>query len=128
VSLQTPLGKFLGHGSAGHGSGHWWRQRLSAIALLPLTLWLVASFVGMDSYDYSSVTSWMAQPLNAILLAALLVAMLQHSQLGLQVIIEDYVHTGWLKIGALVTLKLAHVLLGIAGLYAVIVISLRTLP
>lgn len=128
MSLQTPLGKFLGHGSAGHGSGHWWRQRLSAIALLPLTLWLVASFVGMDSYDYSSVTSWMAQPLNAILLAALLVAMLQHSQLGLQVIIEDYVHTGWLKIGALVTLKLAHVLLGIAGLYAVIVISLRTLP
>ncbi|MEE4186338.1 MAG: succinate dehydrogenase, hydrophobic membrane anchor protein [Gammaproteobacteria bacterium] len=127
MSLRTPLGKFLGHGSAGHGSGHWWLQRLSAVALLPLTVWIVVSFVGLGGYDYATVTGWMAEPLHAILLAALLIAMLQHSQLGLQVIIEDYVHTGWLKVGALVMLKLAHALLGIAGLYAVIVISLRAI-
>ena len=126
MSLETPLGKFLGHGSAGHGSGHWWLQRLTAIALLPLTLWLVIALVSMESFAFGPVTLWMAKPLNAMLLAALLVAGLQHSQLGLQVIIEDYVHTGWLKVGALIMLKLVHAGLGIAGLYAVIVISIRT--
>lgn len=126
MSLATPLGKFLGTGSAGHGSGHWWLQRMSAVALLPLTLWFVVSLVDMDGFAYLNVTAWMAQPVNAILLAALLVAMLQHSHLGLQVIVEDYVRTGWLKVGAVIAIKLAHAGLAIAGLYAVIVISIRT--
>jgi len=125
MSLETPLGRFLGHGSAGHGAGHWWLQRLTAIALAPLMLWLSLSLLSFDDFAFSTVTAWMARPLNAMLLAALLVAMLQHSCLGLQVIIEDYVHAGWLKVGSLVMLKLAHAGLGIAGLYAVIVISVR---
>lgn len=125
MSLQSPLGKFLGHGSAGHGTEHWWAQRVTAVALLPLTVWFVVALLGMESFDHAAVTVWMASPLNAILLSLLLIALLYHSQLGLQVVVEDYVHTGWVKVTTLITLQLAHIASGVAGLYSIILISLR---
>lgn len=125
MSLQSPLGKFLGHGSAGHGTEHWWAQRVTAVALLPLTVWFVVALLGMESFDHAAVTAWMASPLNAILLSLLLIALLYHSQLGLQVVVEDYVHTGWVKVATLITLQLAHIASGVAGLYSIILISLR---
>jgi len=124
MSLQSPLGKFLGHGSAKHGTEHWWAQRVTAVALLPLTLWFVVALLGMSSYEFEAVAAWMAGPLNAILLSCLLIALLYHSQLGLQVVVEDYVHHGGLKVTVLIVLQLAHIAAGVAGLYSIILISL----
>jgi len=124
MSLQTPLGKFLGHGSARHGTEHWWAQRVTSVALVPLTLWFVYAVLSLDSFAYAPVVAWIGSPVNAILLSLLLIALLYHSQLGLQVVIEDYVHTGWLKVTSLISLQLAHVAAGVAGLYSIILISL----
>jgi succinate dehydrogenase / fumarate reductase membrane anchor subunit len=124
MSLQSPLGKILGHGSAGHGTEHWWAQRVTAAALLPLTIWFALAIGGMDSYDHSAVIEWIASPLNGILLSLLLIAVLYHSQLGLQVVVEDYVHTGWVRVSTLTLLQLAHIAAGVAGLYSVIVIAI----
>jgi succinate dehydrogenase / fumarate reductase membrane anchor subunit len=123
MSLQSPLGKFLGHGSAKDGTDHWWAQRVTAVALIPLTIWFVVSVLGMDVADYSTVRVWMASPLNAILLILLLATLLHHSQLGLQVVVEDYVHSHGLKVVTLMAFKFIHVGLGVAGAYSVIIIS-----
>jgi succinate dehydrogenase / fumarate reductase membrane anchor subunit len=123
MSLQSPLGKVLGHGSAKDGTDHWWLQRLTAVALVPLTLWFAVSLLTIEGLDHASVVAWIASPLNAILLILLQITVLQHSMLGLQVVVEDYVHTGWLKMLTLMGIKFIHIGLGVAGIYAVIVIS-----
>ncbi|MGI9290070.1 MAG: succinate dehydrogenase, hydrophobic membrane anchor protein [Gammaproteobacteria bacterium] len=124
MSLESPLGKFIGHGSAKDGTGHWWGQKLSAVALVPLTLWFVLAVINPDLIitDLQSVRAWIAAPLNAIMLILLLIAGLYHSMLGLQVVVEDYVH-GALKVITLVALQLVHVALAVAAIYSVIIIS-----
>lgn len=122
MSLESPLGKFIGHGSAKDGTGHWWGQKLSAVALVPLTLWFVLALLGQDISDFAAATAWIATPLNAILLILLLIAGLYHSMLGLQVVVEDYVH-GATKVVTLVFLQLVHIALAVAGIYSVIIIS-----
>ena len=122
MSLESPLGKFLGHGSAKEGTGHWWGQKLTAVALVPLTLWFAIGLLGLDAGNFEAVRAWIAAPLNGILLILLLIAGLYHSMLGVQVIVEDYVH-GPLKVISLIILNLAHWALAIAGIYSVIVIS-----
>jgi succinate dehydrogenase / fumarate reductase membrane anchor subunit len=123
MSLQSPLGRALGHGSAKSGFQHWWGQRLSAAALVPLGLWFAASLVGMPSLDYWAVSAWVGEPLHAILLILLLLALLFHSNLGVQVVVEDYVHHSAAKLLALVAIRFAHVAMAIAGLYAVVTLS-----
>ncbi len=122
MSLESPLGKFLGYGSAKEGTEHWWAQKLTAVALVPLTLWFAVALLGLEALDFVTVRDWIAAPLNAILLILLLVAGLYHSMIGLQVIVEDYVHGG-LKVVTLIALKLVHWALAVAGIYSVIVIS-----
>jgi succinate dehydrogenase / fumarate reductase membrane anchor subunit len=122
VSLRAPLGKALGLGSAKAGFGHWWAQRLTAAALVPLGLWLAVSFATLPSTDYWALSAWVGSPFNAIALLLLLLALLYHSSLGLQVIIEDYVH-GPAKVAALVTVRFVHVVLAVAGAYAVVTLS-----
>jgi succinate dehydrogenase / fumarate reductase membrane anchor subunit len=122
VSLQSPLGKFLGHGSAKDGTGHWWAQRVSAVALVPLALWFALALLGMDAFDHATALVWIGSPLNSILLILLLLAGLYHSMLGVQVVVEDYVHGGT-KVVTVIVLQLAHYALAVAGMYAVIVIS-----
>jgi succinate dehydrogenase / fumarate reductase membrane anchor subunit len=124
MSLESPLGKFLGHGSAKDGTDHWWSQRVTAVALIPLTLWFVIALLGMGSFEHAAVAAWMAKPLNAILMILLLVAILYHSQLGLQVVIEDYVHSGAIKIPLLMVAKFVHVAAGVAAIYSIIIVSL----
>lgn len=126
MSLESPLGKFLGHGSAKEGTEHWWAQRLSAVALIPLSLWFVVALLGMDSLEFASVTAWIAEPLHAVLLILMLATMLHHSQLGLQVVVEDYVHTKWVKIMTLMAFKYIHIGLCVAGVYAVIIVGTTT--
>jgi succinate dehydrogenase / fumarate reductase, membrane anchor subunit len=125
MKYRTPLSSVLGLGSSKNGVHHWWVQRLTAVALIPLTLWFAYSIV-FASLDVSSLTTareFIAQPVNAMLLILLTFTMLHHSQLGLQVIVEDYVH-GALKTVTLIASKFAHIVAGIAGIYSIIIISI----
>jgi succinate dehydrogenase / fumarate reductase membrane anchor subunit len=124
MSLRSPLGRVLGLGSARSGFAHWWGQRLSAAALVPLGLWFAFSMAGMSSTDYWAVAAWVSEPLHAILLILLLGTLLYHSNLGLQVVIEDYVHHAPAKVAALVVVRFVHVALAVAGIYAVVTVSI----
>jgi succinate dehydrogenase / fumarate reductase membrane anchor subunit len=124
VSLQSPLGRVLGLGAARAGYEHWWQQRVTAVALVPLGLWFAISLLGLGTLDYPSVAFWAAQSRHAIPLILFLLALLLHSSLGLQVVVEDYVHQAATRIATLVLLKFLHVLLAVAGVYSVIMVSL----
>jgi succinate dehydrogenase / fumarate reductase membrane anchor subunit len=122
MSLQSPLNKVLGLGSAKEGTGHWWAQRLTAISLVPLTIWFAIALLGLPHGNYEMVAAWIAQPLNSILIVLLVISLIYHSSLGLQVVIEDYV-PGPAKVVVLILVQLAHVVLAVSGIYAVIVVS-----
>ena len=104
-SLRTPLGRARGLGSAKDGTHHWWAQRVTALALIPLMIWLVFNIVAHVGAPQLAVAQWMGHPINAALLAALVVALFHHAQLGLQVVIEDYVHCEALKVAGLLAMK-----------------------
>lgn len=123
MSLQSPLGRVLGLGSAKDGVSHWWNQRISAVALVLLGLWFVISLLALSDLAYASITGWIREPLNSVLLLLLLITMAFHSSLGIQVVVEDYVHEGWLKIGTLVLAKFAHILFAVVGAFAILRIS-----
>jgi succinate dehydrogenase / fumarate reductase membrane anchor subunit len=123
VRLRSPLGRVLGLGSAKSGYGHWWGQRLSAAALVPLGLWFLLSMPGLSGADYGTVTGWVSEPAHAILLILLLATLLYHSNLGLQVVVEDYVHHGASKVISLVLIRFVHIALAVAGVYAVAMLS-----
>lgn len=128
MSLRSPLGVALGHGTAADGVGHWWSQRLSALALVPLTVWLLVSLVRVPLADYAAVTIWMGSGWNPVWLALTLLAGCWHSRLGVQVVIEDYLHGPGLKLAALLGNSAAHVLLAASGLYAILRVALRGMP
>ena len=123
MNMRTQLGEVRGLGSAKTGTSHFWMQRLTALALIPLTLWFVASLASMGSADYADAVAWVKSPLTSILLLALIAATFHHMQLGLQVIIEDYVHAEGLKIASLVVMKCGSVLLGLAAAFAVLKVA-----
>ena len=95
MSLQHPLARAKGLGSAKDGTGHWWALRLSSVALLVLTPWFVVWALGLVGADQYTVRQAVARPLNASLMIAFVLSLFWHSQLGLQVVIEDYVHGAW---------------------------------
>jgi len=120
MSLRSPLGRVLGLGSARDGTAHWWAQRVSAVALIPLALWFFFSLLRLPSFDYGMVRAWLAAPLNGFL-AVLLVAVLSwHSYLGTSEIAEDYVHAKGMKVALLLSLRFAHVLLGGGAVFAIL--------
>jgi succinate dehydrogenase / fumarate reductase membrane anchor subunit len=123
MNMRTQLGEVRGLGSAKTGTGHFWMQRLTALALIPLTLWFVASLASMGSADYADAVAWVKSPLTSVLLLALIAATFHHMQLGLQVIIEDYVHAEGLKIASLIVMKCGSVLLGLAAAFAVLKVA-----
>jgi succinate dehydrogenase / fumarate reductase, membrane anchor subunit len=122
MSLRSPLGKVLGLGAAKEGAGHWWSQRLTAVALALLGVWFIASLASLGSFDYSAVTAWIARPWNAALLSIFVAVMSYHSHLGVQVVIEDYVH-GAAKTISIVLSNFFHVLVGVLGVVAVLRIA-----
>ena len=125
MSHRTPAGRVHGLGSAQHGVDHWWGQRLTALALIPLIIWLCVSIVGMIGADHVTFTSWLSTPGRAVALLLLILATFYHMKLGLQVVIEDYVHSrGWYT-ALLVTNSFACVLLGTACAFAVIKVALE---
>jgi succinate dehydrogenase / fumarate reductase membrane anchor subunit len=125
MSLRTPLGVVLGLGAAGKGTGHWWAQRLSALCLVPLTLWFLVALVRLPLSDYAAVSIWAGAGWNPLWLALLLLSLCWHSRAGVQVVIEDYVHAPALKFGSLVLNSGAHLLLLAFGLYALLQLALR---
>jgi succinate dehydrogenase / fumarate reductase, membrane anchor subunit len=122
--LRNPLQRARGLGSAQSGAQHWWNQRLTAVALVVLTIWFVATVLGLLHADYATARATIAKPWNAIAFIAFFIAMFWHAVLGLQVVIEDYVHTRWLEVASLVVIKLLASLAVLAGVLAVLRIAL----
>ena len=123
MSLRTPLGRARGLGSAKQGVHHWWAQRVTAVALVPLTLWFILALVGLAGSEATAASAFVAHPVNAILLLLLIAATFHHLHLGLQVVIEDYVHGELVKIAAVLAIKLLAVALGVAAAFSVLKIA-----
>ncbi len=122
MSLRTALGRVRGLGAAREGVHHWWAQRLTAVALVPLSLWFVASVIAMANADHTAMTEWVGSPLIASLLILLVFATFYHAYLGLQVVIEDYLHHEGLKIISLLLVKGACILFGMVGILSVLIL------
>ncbi len=119
MSLRSPLSRVLGTGSAKDGTGHWWAQRVTAVALVPLTLWFVISLLALPGLDYDTVHDWASLPSNGFLASLLVAVTAYHSYLGSNVIVEDYVH-GSIKVASLLLLRFAYVLVGGACIFAIL--------
>lgn len=118
--LLTPLKKARGLGSAKEGAQHWWMQRVSAVALVPLTLWAAFSVASMAGKPYEAVLTYFAAPFNVAMFTLFLFTAFYHAVLGLQVVIEDYIHHEGAKVAALIAMKLVMVLLGTVSILAVL--------
>ena len=123
MTLQSPLGRVRGLGSAKNGTHHWWIQRVTAVALVPLTLWFAVSMIKMTGAAHSDAIAWVQSPFNAIMLLLLIIATFHHMQLGLQVVIEDYIHSEGTKLVLLLAQKLVSFALAIAAGFAVLKIA-----
>lgn len=119
MRLRNPLAKARGLGSAKDGTAHWWAQRVSAIALVPLVLYVLYLLVSLAGADYATVRLTIAQPVNALLLILFIGTAFWHARLGLQVVIEDYIHVGWLEITLMIAVKFVYVVLGLAAVIAI---------
>ena len=126
MSLRTPLGRVLGMGSAKDGTEHWWAQRVSAVALIPLTLWFLFSLLMLPGLDYETVKTWLSLPTSGFLCVLLLVVSTYHSYLGTTVVIEDYVHAAGTKLLSSLLLRFLYVLIGGACVFAILHISFGT--
>jgi len=122
--LRNPLKRARGLGSAQSGATHWWRQRVTAAALVLLGLWFVALVLSLLHADYATAKAAVANPWNALLLILFVVTAFWHAVLGLQVVIEDYVHTRWKEVALLVAIKFLAVLCALAGVLSVLRIAL----
>ncbi len=124
MSLRAPLGRVLGLGTAKDGTDHWWGQRVSGIALVLLGLWFAASIVVLPSLEHASVVEFIGRPLNNVLLSLLSLTAAYHSYLGVQVVVEDYVHDHGYKIVSLILSRFAHVFVAAISIYAILGIGL----
>ena len=120
MSLRSPLGRVLGQGSAKDGTGHWWAQRVTSVALIPLTLWFLFSLLLLPDLDYGTVRTWLALPLSSFLALLTVAVSAYHGYLGTTVVVEDYVHATGLKVFTLLLLRFLYVLFGGAGLFAIL--------
>jgi succinate dehydrogenase membrane anchor subunit len=123
MSLRSPIGRVLGLGAAKEGASHWWSQRVTSVALVPLCLWFVASLLRLPNFGYEVVITWIGMPFNAVLLLLLIATLVYHSRLGVQVVVEDYVHHHGLKIATMMLLTFAHVAVAALAIFAVLRIA-----
>jgi succinate dehydrogenase / fumarate reductase membrane anchor subunit len=122
--LRSPLGRARGLGSARAGSHHWWVQRLTAIALVPLTIWFIFSVIHLSGASRQQVIDWLSAPLTLCLMLALIVATFHHLQLGLQVVIEDYIHNDRIKFATVLLIKALSAFLALVCIVSVLKIGL----
>jgi succinate dehydrogenase / fumarate reductase membrane anchor subunit len=118
--LRTPLSRALGLGSAKEGVGHWWLERVSAVALVPLGLWFCASLIAVAGSDRAALVLWMKGPIAAILMILTLIATFYHGALGLQVVIDDYAPGEGSRVALTAATKLLAFLFAVAGIFAVL--------
>ena len=123
AQLRTPLGRVRGMGSAKSGVHHWWGQRVTSVALLPLTIWFIASLATSAGLTHAEAVAWIGHPFNAVLLLALIGLTFHHIAAGLQVVIEDYVNGELRKMGVILAVKCACALLALAAALAVLRIA-----
>ena len=124
MNLRSPLANVRGLGSAKEGTHHFWYQRVTALVLVPLTIWIMTTIVMMTATDYETVRIWIQSPLNSLLLLFFIIALFFHAQLGVQVVIEDYIHSEWQKISCIILIKFLAILAGMASALAIIKIFL----
>ena len=124
MSLQSPIARARGLGASKEGLHHWTAQRLTAIALAPLTLWFVFSLVSVTGADYAIVSAWLQNTFNAVLILLFLFALYFHAALGVQVVIEDYIESKWQKIVSLVMVRFLAWFAGLASVLAVLKVYL----
>ena len=125
MSLRTPLGKVLGRGSAGEGVSHWWMQRVTAVALLPLTVWFVICLLTHSLQSYEEMRGWLGQPYVAVPVILLVLTLALHSKLGVEVVVEDYVHGKGAKTSLLLLSTFVHVAAAVAAVFAILVLALQ---
>jgi succinate dehydrogenase / fumarate reductase membrane anchor subunit len=123
-SMRTVLGRVRGLGSAKEGVHHWWMQRLTAVALVPLILWFVASLAGLAGAGHAETVEWLGSPLVAIAMILMVIATLYHAALGVQIVIEDYVHHEGSKFCWLIAVKLIFLVLGVAAVFSLLKLAL----
>ena len=124
MSMIDPMARVRGLGSAKEGTHHWIAQRMTAVALIPLTLWFVISLIGLIGADLDAVKDWLSSPFNAVMMILTLIAGFHHAQLGLQVVIEDYIHGHGCKIAALWFVKGAAFFFGAASVFSVVKLAI----
>jgi succinate dehydrogenase / fumarate reductase membrane anchor subunit len=121
--LRSPLGRAIGLGSAKEGVEHWWAQRITALALVPLALWFVIAVIELAGADRALFVDWVRHPLPAVLLILLLIATFYHGALGLQVVIEDYVENEAVRLGLSIVVRLSAIVFVVRGIFAVLKLS-----
>lgn len=124
MSVGSPLAQVPGSGSAEGGTKHWWAQRVTAVALLILGGWFLYSIMQLDSFAHSALLAWAGRPFNSIMLLLLSVTLAWHSALGVQVVLEDYVHGSMIKVASLLLNRFAHAFLAIAAAVVIVRIAL----
>jgi len=119
MSFKSPLGKAIGLGSAKHGFSHWWLQRVSAVALIPLCLWFVFSIVCLSQGDFESAVLFFDSPLQTSLMLIFVLVLIYHAQTGLQVVIEDYIHIKSINLIMLYGVKFLSVLMAVLAVVSI---------
>ncbi len=124
MELRSPLARVRGLGPTKEGgTAHWWAQRMTAIALVPLTVWFVISALSMVGADLAQFKNWFNGPGNAVLLILLAIAVYHHGQLGLQTIIEDYIHHEGVHFTALISVKLGAFAMAVYTIYSIVLLA-----
>ena len=128
MSLRSPLSRVLGLGAAKEGPGHWWAQRVSAVALVLLGPWFAVSLATLPDFAYPTVVAWVAAPFNTIALLLLIATLAYHARLGVQVVIEDYVSAAAAKVVLLMLSTFVFYIAAAAGMFAVLRVSFGVAP
>jgi succinate dehydrogenase / fumarate reductase, membrane anchor subunit len=119
MDYRSPLARVRGLGSAKEGTSHWWMQRVSAVALIPLSFWLIIFLDLSLNAPFEETLEWLTSPFNTVCIVAWVIGVFYHAALGLQVVIEDYIAAEGVKIVAVWTVNLSFLLLALAALTAV---------
>jgi succinate dehydrogenase / fumarate reductase membrane anchor subunit len=128
MSLRTPLARALNDGAAHDGVGHWVTERATALALAPLSIWLLVTLLSLPHTDHAAISAWVASGWNPVWLSLTVLLAAWHSWLGVQMVVEDYVHGALTKTLTLLLSSFAHALLAASGVYAVLRVALRVVP
>lgn len=123
IGQETPIGRVRGLGSAGSGAGHWWHERLTSVSTLILFIWLLVSLLRLPNLDHGTVTEWLRSPIAAVPMLLLIVSTFWHLKLGMQVIIEDYVHEEGLKLFSITLLNFFALGAGALAFFSVLKIA-----